>query len=158
MTALSDQERETVRDAAVGALTYVSKSDPGFFAMFKESAAGAKVLAQAPEDVRDLFKSGGFPSMPGGEGSIDDRLLGQLSSAVQLLQSKAPEQVDGFRNVLLEACNAVADSSKGVSDDERSALDRVRAALGDGGTAAGGSTPAPAGSGESLPPPTGAPA
>lgn len=152
MTALSDQERETVRGAAFGAMTYVSKSDPGFFAMFKESAAGAKVLAQAPEEVRDLFKGGGLPSMPDGQGSLEDRLLGQLTEAVQVLEAKAPEHVAGFKNVILEACNAVAESSKGVTDEERAALDRVRAAL---GSARASATP---GSGEPLPPPTGPPA
>jgi len=158
MTALTDQERATVRDAAVGALTYVSKSDPGFFAMFKESTAGAKVLAQAPEELRDLFKAGGFPSMPGGDGSIDDRLINQLTSAVQLLQSKAPEQVDGFRRVLLEACKAVAESSKGGSDEERAALDRVRGALDSGSAATTPADTTPTGTSDPLPPPTGAPA
>src|SRR5262245_9144576 len=40
MTVYTDQERDTIRTAAFGAMTLVSAADPGFLSMFKESMAG----------------------------------------------------------------------------------------------------------------------
>ena len=55
MTDYSDEERDTVRSAAFGAMLLVSKADPGFFAMFKESMAGSKALAKASPELRGLL-------------------------------------------------------------------------------------------------------
>ena len=104
--ALTDDERSTVRDAALGAIALVSKADPGFFAMFKESMAGSRALQDAPAGVKDLLNAGGFPSPPTG-------------SSKEEVNSK-----------ILAACDAVANASDGVAPEEQAAIDQVRAALG----------------------------
>ena len=78
MTHYTDDEKVTLRNAAFGAMMLVSAADPGFFAMFKESMAGAKALATAPPDLRDLFKGGGMPSVPkGGGAEVEGACLGR---------------------------------------------------------------------------------
>jgi hypothetical protein len=59
MADYNDDERDTVRSAAFGAMALVSKADPGFFAMFKESMAGSQAFANASPELQELLKSGG---------------------------------------------------------------------------------------------------
>ena len=41
-SVITDDEKTAIRQGVFGALAYVSQADPGFFATFVESAAGAK--------------------------------------------------------------------------------------------------------------------
>jgi hypothetical protein len=126
MTEYTDQERDTIRSAAFGAMTLVSAADPGFFAMFKESMAGAKALASAPQPLQGLLKSGGMPSAPKDRTSV----LTALQQSKQILSSKSPEDLAAFQNVITTACNEVAKANDGVNEAETSAINEVRAAIG----------------------------
>ena len=65
MTDVTDQDKGVVRDAALGAMALVSRADPGFFAMFKESVAGSKAVAAAPSGLRErTAHCGGMPMPP----------------------------------------------------------------------------------------------
>lgn len=130
--ALTDDERSTVRDAALGAIALVSKADPGFFAMFKESMAGSRALQDAPAGVKDLLNAGGFPSPPTGSSKeeVNSKILAALTEAMAIVRAKAPAEADGYRQVILRACDAVANASDGVAPEEQAAIDQVRAALG----------------------------
>lgn len=131
MTDYSDQERDTVRSAAFGAMALVSKADPGFFAMFKESIAGSKAFANASPELQELLKSGGMPSMPkGNPEEIDTAILTSVKQAVALLQQKGPDEVEGFKAVIVDACTKVAEASKGVAPAETEAIGKVKSALG----------------------------
>jgi hypothetical protein len=132
MTEFTDQERDTLRTGAFGAMLLVSNADPGFFATIKESFAGSKVLATASPELRDLFKSGGIPQIPKG-GSIADvesGVLAALQQSTEILRAKAPDQLDNYRTVIMQACEQVADAHEGVKDTETAAVDKVRSALG----------------------------
>lgn len=131
-TTLNDTERSTVRDAALGALAMVSRAESGFFAMFKESMAGSQVLKSAPEAVRELLTAPGLPTPPAGKSAeeVEASVLAQLGSAVSVLKEKAPEQLQGFQQVILAACDAVASAAKGVSAEESAIIAKVRSALG----------------------------
>ncbi|MCE1178167.1 MAG: hypothetical protein LWW86_03945 [Micrococcales bacterium] len=131
MAEYTDQERDTIRTAAYGAMALVSKADPGFFAMFKESMAGSKALAAAPPQIQSLLKEGGMPQPPQGKSAeeVETSVLGNLTQAMTILKGKDPEQVEGFKNVILAACQAVADASKGVSPEEQAMIERVKGAL-----------------------------
>ncbi len=131
MTDYSDQERDTVRSAAFGAMALVSKADPGFFAMFKESMAGSKALANASPELQELLKSGGLPNPPKGKPEeIDKAILTSVEQAVAILQQKGPEEVEGFKAIIVDACNKVAEASKGVAPAETEAIGKVKSALG----------------------------
>ncbi|MGV0746510.1 hypothetical protein [Mycolicibacterium sp. XJ870] len=138
MTDYSDEERDTVRTAAFGAMMLVSKADPGFFAMFKESIAGSKVLSKASPELRELLTSGGMPSTPkGSPEEVDQAVLTSLGQAVTILQQKGPDEVEGFKSLIVDACDKVAEASKGVAPAETEAIGKVKSALGVGGRVAG---------------------
>ncbi|MEV6966233.1 hypothetical protein AB0M47_14045 [Hamadaea sp. NPDC051192] len=131
MTDYTDDERKTLRDAGFGAMMLVSQADPGFFAMFSESMAGAKAMAAAPAELRDLFKGGGLPSMPkGGAAEVESTVLGQLQQAVQILQAKSPQDVQAYKDVVIAACDQVAEAKGGVQDTETAMIAKVKAAVG----------------------------
>lgn len=134
---LTQEERDIARAAAFGAMALVSQADPGFLAMFKESMAGSKALAAAPPQIRELLQ-GGFITPPHGSADqVQSSVMEQLGQAVRILQGKSPELLDGFRGVVLAACDAVADASKGVAPEEAAMIDQVKGALsGNGGTLA----------------------
>jgi hypothetical protein len=126
MTEYTDQERDTIRTAAFGAMTLVSAADPGFFAMFKESMAGAKALATAPQPLQGLLKSGGMPNAAKDKASV----LAALQQASQILSAKSPEDLAAFQNVIATACDEVANASKGMAESEVAAINEVRSAIG----------------------------
>jgi hypothetical protein len=126
MTEYSDQERDTIRTAAFGAMTLVSAADPGFFATFKESMAGAKALAAAPQPLQGLLKSGGLPASAKDKASV----LAALQQSKEILGTKSPEDLAAFQNVIATAINEVATAHEGVTEPEVAAINEVRAAIG----------------------------
>lgn len=128
--ALTDDEHALVRRSAFGAIALVSQADPGFFAMFKESMAGSAALQQAPTEVRELLREGGFPRPPtGSREEIRSTVLSELGQAMQVLQAKAPQQAGGYRDVILAAADRVAAASDGVAAEEQDVIEEIRRAL-----------------------------
>jgi hypothetical protein len=127
----SDQERQTLRTAAFGAVYIVSSAEPGFFDMVKESFAGSKAFANSPE-LRDILRSGGMPQLPkGSPQEIEQGVLSALTESRQILQSKGVDELSGFRSALSDALNQVANAAGGgTSGKEAAAVDRVKAAIG----------------------------
>lgn len=143
-TGLTEEDHTLIRRSAFGAIALVSNSDRGFLAMFSESMAGSKALNEAPDDVKELLKEGGFPKPPTGNAEeIEATVLSELGQAVQLLETKAPSQAQGYREVILAACDRVANAVRGVSDKEAAMVEKVRAAV-SGGAATPTAPPAPA--------------
>ena len=131
MAEYTDAERDTIRNAAFGAIALVSKADPGFFSSFKESLAGSKALASGPKEITEILRGGGLPSPPTGDAASQEQsVVSGLTQAVGILDSKADGSSAAFKGVILEATQAVADASDGVSAEEQAVLDKVRAALG----------------------------
>jgi len=131
MSVYTDQERDTIRNAAFGALTLVSAADPGFLSMFKESMAGAKALAAAPANLQDVLKSGGMPPIPkGSQEEIKASVLAALKQSKDIIMAKAPQDLQPFQAVIAEAINQVATAHEGISGTERQVIDEVRAAVG----------------------------
>jgi hypothetical protein len=131
MTDYNDQERDTIRFAAFGAMTLVSAADPGFMAMFKESMAGAKALAAAPADLQGVLKSGGMPPMPkGSKEEVKANVLTALGQSKDIIAAKAPQELPPFQAVIAEAINQVAEAHDGVAESERQVINEVRAAVG----------------------------
>ena len=131
MTTYTDQERQTLRTAAFGAVYLVSSAEPGFLDMVKESFAGSKAFAKSPE-LKDVMRSGGMPMMPKGQRQdIERDVLSALSSSQQILQSKGQDQLDGFRAAVTQAVDEVADAAGGgASANEQQAITKIKAAIG----------------------------
>jgi hypothetical protein len=135
MTDYTDEERATLRGAGFGAMMLVSAADPGFFSMFKESMAGARALAGGSPELQQLFKSGGLPPMPkGSPAEAEADVMTGLRQSVAILAAKSPAELDGYRAVILAACDQVANASEGVKDTETAMIAKVRAALGEPGS------------------------
>ena len=130
-TPLTDDERDVIRRSASGAMALVSRSDPGFFAMFKESMAGSKALQEAPAEVQQLLREGGFPTPPtGSPEQVEQTVLAELGQAMTILRAKAPDQAAGYRDVILAAADRVASASDGVAPEETAMITKIRDALG----------------------------
>lgn len=131
MATYTDQERQTLRTAAFGAVYMVSSAEPGFLDMVKESFAGSKAFAKSPE-LRDILRSGGMPTMPtGSREEVEQGVLSALSESQQILQSKGADELNGFRTAVTEAVDEVASAAGGgASQSESEAIGKIKAAIG----------------------------
>lgn len=129
MADYTDTEQEQVRRAVLSSLTYVSKADPGFFATFSESAAGARALAAAPEPVRSLLSGGLILPEAQTPQEFDAGVVPDLQAAIAMVAAKDPADAEALKQVVLTACQQVAEASKGVTPEEQAAVDAVRQAL-----------------------------
>jgi hypothetical protein len=131
MATYTDQERETLRTAAFGAVYMVSSAEPGFFDMVKESFAGSKAFAKSPA-LRDVLRSGGLPQMPqGSPEQVEQNVLSALSESLEILASKGPDEVRGFQTAVSSAVDEVAKAAGGgPSSKETEAIGKVKAAVG----------------------------
>jgi hypothetical protein len=140
---LNDNEIETLRKGAMGAGLLVSVSDPGFFDTLKEAGTLAKNVAAA----RGSSESAVVRRVAEGHGTgfgvtthadeIEAGTLGALRSAVQLLQSKAPGELDAYRSFVLDLARSVAEAAPGGDAAEAGAVAKIEAALGDSPAEAG---------------------
>jgi hypothetical protein len=137
----TDDEIETLRKGAMGAGLLVSTSDRGFFDTFKEAGALSKHVAAAHEHSESaLVKqvAEGHGTGFGVTASIDKveaETLEALRSSVQLLQAKAPEELDAYRAFVLELARSVAAAAPGGDDAEAAVTAKIESALADGSTA-----------------------
>jgi tellurite resistance protein len=132
----TEQEWEALHKGVTGAGLLVSVSDRGFFDTFKETGALASHLGDARKDasselVRELAKTGktGF-GMGTSQDELEAETLAALRTAVTTLQAKAPDELDDYRQFVLEVAESVAQAAGGGEKAESDALSKIRAALG----------------------------
>ena len=134
----TDQEWEELHKGVSGAGLLVSVADRGFFDTFKEAGALAKHLTGArrssSELVRDLAEERGTGfGLTSSPEKVEAETLDALRSAIATLQSKAPEEVDPYRELVLDVAQSVAEAAGGRDTAESGALDKIRSALGSAG-------------------------
>jgi hypothetical protein len=134
-TDFTEQEWETLEKGATGAGFWVAISDRGFFDTFKEAGALAKHLREAHERsssdlVRELAatRETGFGWRSSPE-EIERETTEALQSAVQVLESKAPDELDTYRQFVLEVAESVGNAASGGETAEAGTLEKIRAAL-----------------------------
>jgi hypothetical protein len=133
---LERTEVETLRKGAMGAGLLVSVSDRGFFDTFKEAGTMAKHVASArgtsaSEVVREVAEGSGLGfGVTTPPEKIESEALDALRSSVQLLQSKAPEELDAYRVFVLDLAKSVAAAAPGGDEAETGAVAKIEAALG----------------------------
>ena len=136
---LNESEIETLHRGAVGAGLLVSVSDRGFFDTFKEAGALAKHVAAARgnsesavvRQVAEKHGTGFGVTTPPNE--IESETLDALRSSVQLLQSKAPGELEAYRTFVLELARSVAAAAPGGDEAESGAIAKIEGALDEGG-------------------------
>lgn len=132
MATYTDQERQTIRTGAFGAMYLVSNAEPGFVDMMKETFAGSKAFMKASPELKQVLKSGGMPPIPkGSPAQIENDILNALAESTAILQSKGDAELGGFREVVSNAVDSVAAAAGGgASEKEVKAIEKVKAAIG----------------------------
>jgi hypothetical protein len=132
----TEQEWETLEKGVTGAGFWTAVSDRGFFDTFKEAGALAKHLRDAHENtsselVREFAQTRetGFSWRSSPE-EIETGTIEALRSAVQILEAKAPDEVDAYRAFVLDVAESVGKAAKGGEGAETETLEKIRAALG----------------------------
>lgn len=128
---LTDDEKQTLKTAAFGAIFLVSNADPGFFSMLRESFAASGALAGGTGLVKEVMTAGALPKLPkDSPEQVEAAVLPALRHSVQILTAKAPDELENYRTTVLAAADRVAKASEGVSAHEAAMLAKVREALG----------------------------
>ena len=131
----TQQEWEQVHKGLTGAGLLVSLSDRSFFDTFKEAGALAKHMANGRQSssqlVKELAASGGTGF---GLGTTPDKVesetLESLRAARTALEQKAPDELEGYKQFVLEVAESVGKAAGGGDEAEGAALQKIRAALG----------------------------
>ena len=145
---LNEDETQTMKAAAFGAVFLVANADPGFFNVLRESFAASGALASSRGLVKQVLTTGRLPKLPksppndpgveasagagtGGTSSATKAfVLAALRESVDILAAKVPDELPNFRQTVMDAVDRVASAADGVSDRELAVLAEVREALG----------------------------
>lgn len=131
----TEQEWEALQKGVTGAGLLVSVSDRGFFDTFKEAGALAKHVAEAKQnnsselvrELADVHGSGfGLTSSPD---KVEQETIEALQTAKSALESKAPDELDAYRQFVLEVAQSVAQAAPGGETSEAGAVEKVRSAV-----------------------------
>lgn len=131
----TEQEWETLHKGVTGAGLLVSLSDRGFFDTFKEAGALAKHLTEARKNassdvVRELAQTGGTGfGITSSPEKLENETLAALRSAISTLEKQAPEDVDPYRQFVLEVAESVGRAASGGESAESATIEKIRAAL-----------------------------
>ena len=131
----TDQEWESLQKGFTGAGLLVSLSDRGFFDTFKEAGSFAKHLAQAKQSsssglVRVLADTHGVGfGVTASPQSVERETLEALRSAKAALESKAPSELDSYRQFVVEIARSVGEAAGGGETAEDAAIEKVESAL-----------------------------
>jgi hypothetical protein len=131
----TEQEWEQLQKGVVGSGLLVSLSDRGFFDTFKEAGALGKHVAQAKQKssselIRELadVRGTGFGLTSSPEEVERDTLVA-LQAAKRTLESKAPEELEPYRELVVQVAESVAKAAGGGETAESGAVEKVRSAV-----------------------------
>jgi hypothetical protein len=134
-TDFTEQEWEALQKGLVGAGLLVSLSDRSFFDSFKEAGALGKHVATAKqrsqsELIRELadVRSTGF-GLTSSPDKVEQETVSALQAAKAALETKAPEDLQPYRELVVEVAQSVADAAGGGETAESGAIEKVRAAI-----------------------------
>ena len=131
----TEQEWEALQKGVTGAGLLVSLSDRSFFDTFKEAGALGKHIAQARKNnsselVRELANVHGTGfGLTASPDSVETETLAALDAAKNALESKAPDELESYRQFVIEVAQSVADAAGGGEAAEGGAIERVSSAL-----------------------------
>jgi hypothetical protein len=134
----TDDEWKELQQGVTGAGLLVSSAHRDFTDSFGEAKAVASHLAAHRSSESELARelagthSTGF-GMVASPKEVEG-VLGSLSSSIAVLEAKAPDEVDAYRQLVLDVATAAAEAKGGVTDEETAAIEKIRGALGAAGT------------------------
>jgi hypothetical protein len=131
----TEEEWKTLQKGVTGAGILVATSDRSFFDSFKEAGALAKHLAAARQNstsqlVREAAETKGTGlSVRDSPQEVEAETLDALRSTVSLLQTKAPDEVDAYRSLVLDIARSVSEAAGGGDEAESAAIGKIKNAL-----------------------------
>jgi hypothetical protein len=132
----TEQEWEALQKGVVGSGLLVSLSDRSFFDSFKEAGALGKHVGQAKQNssselVRELadVRGTGF-GLTSSPDKVEQETLAALQTAKTTLESKAPDELEPYRQFVVDVAQSVADAAGGGETAESGAVEKVRSAVG----------------------------
>ena len=135
-TEFTQEEWEALQKGVTGAGFLMAVSDRSFFDSFKEAGALARHLADArksgsSELIRELGETRGTGfGLTSSPAEIEGETLEALRKAMQVLETKAPEEADAYRSFVLEVAESVGTAAAGGEAAESDTLEKIRSALG----------------------------
>jgi hypothetical protein len=132
----TEAEWAALQKGITGSAMLVSLADRDFTDSFGEVGALAKYLqgqqvAGASALVRELAKTHGTGfGLTTSPDTMRTETLAALTASLGVLGTKAPDEIDGYRQLVLGACQAVAEAKGGVATVEDAMLVQIRDALG----------------------------
>ena len=132
----TDDEWETMHKGLTGAGMLVSTSDPGFMDSFGEASALAKHLASESQSnqnelAREIAHTHGTGfGLTSSPEKVAAETIQSLQTATGILSTKAPDDLDAYRRLVLGTAEAVAEAKGGVKPAETTAIDQIKEALG----------------------------
>jgi hypothetical protein len=131
----TEQEWETLQKGVTGSAMLVSLADRGFFDTFKEMGALTKHLSEARKNhdtplVQELaeVRGTGF-GLTSSPQEVESETMQALRSGISTLQAKSPDDVEEYRDFVVEVAQSVAAASKDVGAPETDAVEKIKAAL-----------------------------
>jgi hypothetical protein len=131
----TEQEWEALQKGVVGSGLLVSLSDRSFFDTFKEAGALAKHLAEAKSkssselvrELADVHGTGfGLSSSPD---KVESETLAALQTATTTLQSKAPQELEAYEQLVLDVARSVSKAAGGGEEAETAAIRKLESAF-----------------------------
>ena len=130
MAELTDDERNTLKTGAFGAVYLVSNADPGLFSMVRESFAASDAFAGATGLVKDVLTTGELPKLPRDTPeAVEALVLPALRRAVAVLTAKSPHDLEQYRSMVISAADRVAKAASGVDPAETAMIAKIKQAL-----------------------------
>ena len=131
----TEQEWEALQKGVVGSGLLVSLSDRSFFDTFKEAGALSKHLAEAKtkssseliREVAAVHGTGfGLSSSPD---KVESETVAALQTAKTALQSKAPEELEPYQQLVVDVAQSVSKAAGGGDAAEAATIEKINAAL-----------------------------
>ena len=131
----TEDEWKALQQGVTGAGMLVSTAHRDFTDSFGEASTVVKQLAAHREDESQLVRELSETRGPGFGVFSSPKEVGQgtmnaLSAAGAALREKAPDELEPYRDLVLDVATAVAEAKGGVQDEEKAAIDKITAALG----------------------------
>ena len=131
----TEQEWEDLQQGVTGAGLLVSTAHRDFTDSFGEASSIAKQLAAHRDSesalVRDLSSTRGTGfGLIASPKEVVDGTITALGNAVAVLERKAPDELEPYRDLVLDVVTAVAEAKGGMRDEETAAIERIKSALG----------------------------
>ena len=131
----TEQEWEDLQQGVTGAGLLVSTAHRDFTDTFGEASSIAKQLAAHRDSesalVRDLSSTRGTGfGLIASPKEVVDGTITALGSAVAALERKAPDELESYRELVLDVVTAVAEAKGGMREEETAAIERIKTALG----------------------------